>query len=304
MMLSGTIRVGILIAACASVAAAQTPEDGLFLAKKSLDVGLLYSHDSWNEYWEGSLKRSNDNIGTMTTNAMTFVAGYGLRERLSVIATLPYVWTRTSQGSLHSMSGLQDLTLVAKYRLATTPFTQHALLSAIVVGAAGMPASNYTPDFQPLSIGSASRRVSSRLTLNLQSDSWWFVNTSGGYTWRRNVRLDRNAYFTSGQLFLTNEVEMPDVVDYTASTGYRRGRLYIPVVLMQQRTLGGGDIRRQDMPFVSNRMDFVKLGGSLMYGFRVPEHAVLQLGTMRTLSGRNVGQSTCYTAGLMYTFQH
>ena len=26
--------------------------------------------------------------------------------------------------------------------------------------------------------------------------------------------------------------------------------------LSQQQTLGGGDIRRQDMPFVSNRMNF------------------------------------------------
>ena len=33
----------------------------------------------------------------------------------------------------------------------------------------------------------------------------------------------------------------------------------------QQRTQGGGDIRRQDMPFVSNRMDFSKLGGMVMY---------------------------------------
>ena len=33
----------------------------------------------------------------------------------------------------------------------------------------------------------------------------------------------------------------------------------------QQQTLGGGDIRRQDMPFPSNRMNFIKVGGMVMY---------------------------------------
>jgi len=79
------------------------------------------------------------------------------------------------------------------------------------------------------------------------------------------------------------------------SAGYQRGRLCIPVSLSQQRTLGGGDIRRQDMPFVSNRMNFVKLGALVMY-------RGIRLGTSRILSGRNVGQATTLTGGLFYTF--
>jgi hypothetical protein len=70
------------------------------------------------------------------------------------------------------------------------------------------------------------------------------------------------------------------------------------VSLVQQRTLGGGDIRRQDAPFVSNRMDFVKLGGGLMYG--LPKNLSLSLGAARVLTGRNVGQSTTLTSGLAY----
>ena len=64
------------------------------------------------------------------------------------------------------------------------------------------------------------------------------------------------------------------------------------------RTLGGGDIRRQDMPFVSNRMDFVRLGGGAMY--ELPKNFSVQLGAAQVLSGRNVGQSTTFTTGLMY----
>ena len=108
--------------------------------------------------------------------------------------------------------------------------------------------------------------------------------------------LDRPAYFTNGQLFLSNEVAMPDVFDYSVTAGYQRGRLCIPISLSQQRTLGGGDIRRQDMPFVSNRMDFVKAQGLVMF-------RGVRLGMSRIVSGRNVGQATTLTAGLFHTFQ-
>jgi hypothetical protein len=89
---------------------------------------------------------------------------------------------------------------------------------------------------------------------------------------------------------------MPDVFDYTVTAGYQRGRLCIPISLSQQHTLGGGDIRRQDMPFVSNRMDFVKAGGLVMY-------RGVRLGISRVVSGRNVGQATTLTGGYVYTFQ-
>ena len=82
------------------------------------------------------------------------------------------------------------------------------------------PSSDYTPDFLPLSIGIASRRAAGRLTLNFQAKQGWFVDGTGAYTWRGKVTLDRPAYFTDDQLFLSDEVAMPDVFDYTVSAGY------------------------------------------------------------------------------------
>jgi hypothetical protein len=229
------------------------------------------------------------------------VGGYGVTERLSVMATLPYIWTHAGQGVLHDLSGLQDLTFAAKYRL-TTESTRRGAFSAFVVGAAALPMSNYTPDFLPLSIGTGGGRASGRLILNFQSTSAWFVNASAAYTWCSNVKLDRNAYYTDGQLYMTNDVTMPNVFDYALSAGVKRGRWRIPLSLVQQRTLGGGDIRRQDMPFVSNRMNFMKLDGAVMYALNVPKDVSLRLGAAHVLSGRNVGQSTTFTSGLFYAF--
>jgi hypothetical protein len=288
----------LLVAVNASPASAQTIDEGVAMPKGTLNGGVLYSHDSWDQYWEGTLKRANGNIGTLTTQSITVVGGYSVTDRLGIMASLPYIWTHASQGVLHDMSGFQDLGLGAKFRLLTTGASSRGTFSAFIAGVAALPTSDYTPDFYPLSIGTAGRRAFGRLTLNYESSAAWFANASASFMWCSNVRLNRNSYYTNGQLYLTNEVVMPNVVDYTLTAGLDRGHWRIPVSLVQQRTLGGGDIRRQDMPFVSNRMDFVKLGGALMYA--LPKNVSISFGAARVLSGRNVGQSTTLTSGLFY----
>ena len=215
---------------------------------------------------------------------------------------LPYVWRHTSQGVLLGMKGVQDLTVAVKYNVVDTPFTRHGSLRTFAVVSAGAPIGDYTPDFLPLSIGSSSRSLAGRLTLHFQARPGWFVRGTGAYTWRGNVKLDRPAYYTNGQLFFSNEVAMPDVFDYTASAGYLDRRLHAPVYFTQQYTRGGGDIRRQDMPFVSNRMNFSKIGAFAQYWLPSSRNLSVRLEANRTLKGRNVGQSTTLTAGVFYIF--
>jgi hypothetical protein len=297
-MLNRTLRGLLLVAVTASPIAAQSIDGGFATPKRTLSGGVLYAHDSWNEYWEGTLKRSNGNIGTLTTQSITMIGAYSLTDRLGIVASLPYIRTHASQGVLHDLNGFQDLALAAKFRLLSTGAGSHGTLSAFVAGVAALPTSNYTADFYPLSIGTAGRRAAGHFTLNYQANSAWFANASAAYTWCSNVKLNRSSYYTDGQLYLTNEVVMPNVINYSFVAGLDRGRWRIPLSLVQQRTLGGGDIRRQDMPFVSNRMDFVKLGGGLRYA--MPKNLSVSLGAARVLTGRNVGQSTTFTSGLFY----
>jgi hypothetical protein len=297
-----SVRAFVLIALGSASLGAQTIDDGFLMSRTVLTTGVVYAHDSWEEYWEGTRKRSNENIGRLTTQTAMLTGHYGATDKLSLFAMLPYVRTESSQGTLHGMRGFQDLTVAAKYRVLKTPFTGQGTLSAFVGAAAAVPLTDYTPDFQPLSIGSASRRFSGRFTVAFESHDAWFISTSAAHTWRNKVTLDRPAYYTDGQLYLTDEVWMPRVFDYVVSAGYRKGRLYIPVSLIEQRTLGGGDIRRQDMPFVSNRMNFTKVDAFVMYALNIPKVPAVRLGATRTVNGRNVGQSTTITGGALYTF--
>ena len=58
-----------LFASLAAPLAAQTIDDGIMLRTSSSPA--TSTHDSWDEYWEGALKRDNGNIGTITTQTNT-----------------------------------------------------------------------------------------------------------------------------------------------------------------------------------------------------------------------------------------
>jgi hypothetical protein len=295
--------LGLLAAAALGVAApavqAQTLDDAIFMDRRILCAGLMYSRDQWSQYWEGSNKRDNGNIGTLTTQMSSVMGAYGVTDRINILASLPYVSTNASQGVLAGQSGAQDLTVGVKFNALSTPLTSAGTLHVIGVVSASTPVSSYTPDFMPMSIGTQSRRATARGLLSFQAKNGVYVNTSMSFTRRGNVTLNRPAYFTNGQLFLTNEVQMPDVTDAMFTLGYQRKGLVIPVTITQQRTLGGGDIRRQDMPFVSNRMDFTRVDGRVQYTLPKLRAATIHLGASHVLTGRNVGQSTSVMAGLL-----
>jgi hypothetical protein len=292
----------VVLTLCAAPLRSQTIDDGIMMPRNVFCTGVVYGHDSWDQYWEGTLKRGNGNIGTVTTESLTWSGNYGITSRLNVIAMVPYIWTSASQGTLHGQKGLQDLTVALKYNLLDTPFTKAGNLRAIVVASGSTPLSDYVPDLLPLTIGSASSHLSGRVTLNFQAKQGWFINTSGSYTWRDKVTLDRPAYYTDGQLTLSDQVLMPDVFDYELSAGYNRHGFFVPVSFTQRITLGGGDIRRQDMPFISNKMNVSKVDGVVMYYLPKPKHLAVRLEANYAFSGRNVGQATAVTAGLMYFF--
>ena len=298
-------RVGIAAALTVTVLAArtlsaQTLDDAEMLQRRELHATVMYGSDSWREYWEGTVRRSNDNIGTLTTHSVAATAAYGVTSRLTMLASLPYVWTDASEGVLKGMSGRQDFTLMAKYRVLDPMIAGRARLKVLAVAAAGVPTSDYTPDFLPMSIGLHSRSITARAAAHLQDRSGWVVDGFGERIFRSNVTIDRPAYYTDGQLFQTNEVEMPDVAMYRGTIGWQRGRWCVPAGVSVQRTLGGGDIRRQDMPFVSNRMDFTSGHVELMYFLPGVSGLRLDLGASHVFDGRNVGQSTSIMTGFTY----
>jgi hypothetical protein len=296
-----TLFTVLLLGAVCVPLHAQTIDDGIMMTAHSIQTGAVYTHDSWDEYWEGTLKRTNGNIGTITTQSDAWKAVYGLSGRVTILGAAPFVWTRPSQGVLQGQHGMQDLTVGGKWAFLERSSSRWGGLRAIAAVSGVVPLTNYTPDFAPLSIGTQSQSLTPRLTLNYQTDTGIYLNGTTSYTRRGDVTLDRPYYFTDNQFFLTNKVEMPNVFDYTASVGYLKHDLNAFVGFTQQTTEGGGDIRRQDMPFVSNRVNFSRVSAMAMYPIPKINAIAFQFEVGRIVDGRNVGQSTTFMFALLYS---
>lgn len=296
-------QAGLILATLAGTrAGAQTLDDGIMLSKLKYCTGVFYSYDYWNHYWEGSLSRVNGNIGTITTRSVQYIGNYGLTDHLDLLVTVPYVYSRASSGVLHGQSGFQDVTFGAKLKTVSVPLRGYGAVRLFTVLSGAVPLSNYTPDDAPLSIGTHSKRISGRATLNYLGKNGLYMNGSASYTVRGNVTLDRPSYYTNGQLYLSNQVAMPNQFDYIVSAGYRKNDTTLTAAFSQQQTRGGGDIRPQDTPFVSNRVNFSRINATLTYP--LPGIHDLQYWFLysNTFDGRNIGEANTLTTGFLYTF--
>ena len=101
------LAAAMMIASIASVALhhAQTDMDAIMMNKKQFCQGLTYDYSSWDHYWEGTFKRDNENLGTVSSQMLMYMPNYGITNNLNVMASVPYVWTKASQGTLHGMTG-------------------------------------------------------------------------------------------------------------------------------------------------------------------------------------------------------
>lgn len=276
---------------------AQTEIDGLMMAKNNYCSGLMYNYSSWDNYWEGTLKRNNLNLGTVSTSMLAYMGNYGVSDKLNVLFGLPYVKTKATAGTLSGISGLQDLSLWVKWMPYEKDFGK-SILSLYAIGGVSVPVSDYTPDFLPMSIGLRSKTISLRGMIDYQIGSW-FTTASATYVVRDKVILDRESYYTT-QLHQTNEVAMPDASSINVRAGYRTGRMIGEAVWNKWTTLGGFDITRNNMPFVSNRMNASMLGINLKYNLKAVNGLSLLANGNITLSGRNMGQASSIGGGVFY----
>jgi hypothetical protein len=282
-----------------SAAFSQTDIDAIMMEKKAFCVGPMYSYSSWKNYWEGTLKRENLNLGKVSTQMFGVMGNYGLTRKLNLLFSAPYVKTKATAGTLHSMNGIQDLSLFVKWR----PYQKkmgNGRLSLFGIAGISFPLSNYTPDFLPLSIGLHSTTASARIMADYQQGNL-FATGSATYVLRNNIDIDRDAYYTT-QMHYTNEVEIPDGTNFNFRAGFRNHRLIAEAVVNNWTTLGGFDITRNNMPFPSNKMNATSVGANFKYVIPSLPQLSIVAGGNTVVAGRNMGQSTTIYGSFFYVF--
>lgn len=298
-----TLKRRLLTLACALFAilrvSAQTDVDGIMMSKKNFCTGFMYTYSSWEDYWEGTLKRNNLNFGTVSTQMVGWMGAYGVTDKLNVMASLPWVKTKASAGTLHGVDGIQDLSVSLKYK-AWQKNIFNGKMAVFGVAGFSTPLTNYLADYQPLAIGFRSNNLTLRAIADFEVNHFFFTGAAA-YILRSNIEIDRDQYYTT-ELHNTNKVEMPDVANFHVRLGYRGNTIGAEAVLMNWTTLGGFDITRNNMPFPSNRMNATSGGVNIKCNPRALPGLSIMAGSSYVLAGRNVGQSLAFSGALMYVF--
>ncbi len=281
------------------VGIAQTDIDAIMMEKNAFCVGPMYSYSSWKNYWEGTLKRDNQNLGKVSTQMYSVMGNYGITRKLNALFSVPYVKTKASAGTLHGMDGIQDLSLFLKWRPIQKKLGD-GKLSLFGIAGVSFPLTNYVADFLPMSIGLRSKTASARVMADYQRGNL-FATGSATYVLRDNIKIDRDAYYTT-EMHYTNEVEMPDGANFNFRAGFRNHRLIAEAVINNWTTLGGFDITRNNMPFPSNKMNATTAGANVKYVLPSLPQLSIVAGGMYTIAGRNVGQSTTIYGSFFYVF--
>jgi hypothetical protein len=300
-LLKSSLLLLTLLTATTFRVMAQTPSDAVMMKSGEICFGLNYGNSAWSEYWEGDSLRENGNIGTLTTQSITGGFMLGILDRVNMIAMLPYVITDPSGGVVAGDKGIQDAAIFVKgliYEHKAGPGNIKFLASAGLL----LPASDYVPE-HPFAIGLGCPDGIFRGIIHYDADMGLYGRVDGAFHLRGNAILDRNYYYTTSGYY-SDEVDMPDAMDYNATIGYIFPSKHFKVegVLNGFNTFGGFDIRRQDGGFPSNDMEAMRVGLNADYYDLLVKGLAVHFNSNYTLTGRNVGKSMMFGGGISYQF--
>ena len=291
-MLSNKLKCMILLFCLPFFTKAQSLNDGIFMPKKSFCGGIMLIQDQFKDYWEGTTKRDNANMGTMTMQAIGVMGTYGICDKFNIVATLPYIKTKASAGPMSGWSGIQDLNLGLKYNVFKTNN-----LDLIAIAGGSLPLSNYVAQ-HPFAIGTQSKMLYGRAMIHFLNEKGWTAMAQSTYTLRGNIKIDATNYYTDKNVN-SNEVAVSDVWQVGAKAGFYSYRFELQGTFERSKTLGGFDVRRNDVMFpAANRQEATRVGFITSYRIKPLADVQVIVSGAYTVAGRNVGQATSWVVGL------
>jgi hypothetical protein len=209
-------------------------------------------------------------------NSTALYAQYGLTDRASIVANLPYVNSRGDGQAGFSESGLQDVAALLKFRVAA--FGQGVRGSVVIAGGIRTIASNYEAN-KPVDIGDGTADGLLRAVYLLRA---------GRFYWSQQVGLD------------VRGGEAPNGFPVYTELGRGFGRATLALLYQGYWADGGTDIGDPGFTFPSNRDETQRVGVKAFLRVSGNWGAVGHVFT--TLAGRNSGDATGFGAGIVVRY--
>lgn len=240
------------------------------------DIALSYSFDSYDEFWVGDEKVSEPALGEVESNTPSIWLRHGFTEKLTVVASLPYVDAEGDGFAGFAESDLQDLMVLGQYRV----FMREAAArhSIVLGGGFRTPASSYEAN-SPVDIGDGTTDALFRAVYLLQSGSFYLSSQVG---W--DVRGD----------------DAPDGLPLAITGAWGFGRTWLSATYSRYYADGGTDIGDPGFTFPSNEDEYERIGAKVFS--RINDRFGWSVAGFTTLDGRNTGDTTGYSGGLVFSY--
>ena len=270
---------GIALAAAVLLSGASHAMDlnGFLPARGEGTAALSYTGESYDEFWVGRTRVEEPALGEVETASTSLWLRWGFTERLAVVGNLPYADVTTDGAAGLEDSGAADLEALVLFRLLET--STGAVRHRVVAGAGvRTPASDYEGD-APVSLGDDTTDALVRFVYQLES---------GGFYLSQQVGFDARGD------------DAADTVPLFTELGYTAGRVTVSAFYSYLAADGGTDIGDPGFTFPSNQEEYERAGAKL-FG-RFTDRIGGTVSAFTTLDGRNTGDATGLSAGLVFDF--
>ena len=295
--------LSILISTLCVTLSAQSTTDAIMMNKRDICFVAAYEHAEFDTYWEGSLERTNGNIGTFTRTSIMGGFTYGILDRLNLLVGIPYVSTKSSGGQLAGVSGIQDLSIALKAEVLEKPLWKGKVY-LLPVAEFSTPMSNYLSDYQPYSIGLHTDQFMLRAIAQYRLEMGLYVRGSAAHLWRGQTKIERDFYYNNGAYY-SQWMDVPNAWNYQATAGIwlLDDALRIEGNYTLFRSTSGDDIRTWNAPQPTNKVEADQIGAFAQYYItKLPGLGVIAYYS-RVLEGKNAAQMTSYGGGITYQFK-
>ena len=280
---------------------AQGLVDGFFTKKGDTNFSLSYSYSEFDGFYIGPDKVDGVPAhNEITQNIYNFYANYGITDRLTAIVNLPYI---SAEGNgvadpvngETEQSGLQDISIALKYSLLKEELKNASMTYFTAVSG------SYALDYEPngiLSIGNGAPSVDGKLGMHYKNNNGFFGTVALGYTIRG--KADNNFNVGNGDDF-----DAPNSANALIKLGYASSKIYVDGWFDAQTSSDkGGDIGSSTFVgnFPETRVNYSRVGANVYVP--LTKAIGLNAGINTTVDGRNLGDSTTYTGGLIYSLKN
>jgi len=272
----GAAAVVAMVASLFSTSVQAVDLNGFLRERGHGDVAVSFTAEGYDEFWVGDEKVSDPGVGEVDTKSWSLWFAYGLTDRVTLFAELPYIDTEGDGLGQFEEKDWQDLSFLAAGRLFSFgDDVQHDF-----VGAAGIRtiAANYEAN-SPVDVGDGTVDWLFRIVYLLR----W-----------------RGLYFSQQVGYDMRDADAPNGYPLYTELGHTWGPVTATAMYWHMTANGGTDIGDPGFTFPSNGDEFERIGAKV-YG-RICPHFGVSGSYFWTIDGRNTGDTDGFSIGLNASF--